>query len=142
MIKWFILIFCLPIATAFTAGVSPHKIHFGDAEALLILTTDVNTNFEIRGCDFSFLEIMRNGSLDYQRELTIRYDSSQNTGITNCTLQIFFMNKSFSPALSVPVSFPYTFGIIENSEEDFLLFPIILATVICIIAISLIIKYG
>ncbi len=108
-----LLIFVLSInfSHAFSVGVSPDKISFdnlnSEAKVMIFNSNDQELSYKIESCNFNFLEMLRNGTIksNSNRIITIRYNEELNKNISSCSIDLFFANKLYSTAFSIPLKF-------------------------------------
>lgn len=150
----------IPLSYAYSIGLSPDKIEFNKNEVSLIIFNPNNfvSNYSINGCNFNFIEFLRNGQINpnNKREIIIRYNSKLNKNITSCNLELFFGNNIYSTAFSIPITFTtinsnnnnsFFSNIFENNTEPQLekehlnIYTILIPFVIFIILLLIIIKF-
>ena len=112
-------IILIPLSYAYGIGLSPDKIEFNQNEASLIIFNPNNfqANYSINGCNFDFIELLRNGIImPYnEREVIIRYNPKLNKNITLCNLELFFGNNIYSTAFSIPLTFSNLYSNNDNN---------------------------
>jgi hypothetical protein len=103
------LIFLTDIAYSYTIAVSPDILTFTSPEEKLyvINTNEFAVNFSIEGCEGSYLELHRYGSIEPKttRSLLVRADMKNTSSISACNLDLYFSNNFFSTGISIPVKF-------------------------------------
>ncbi|MFT4303357.1 MAG: hypothetical protein ACMXYG_02230 [Candidatus Woesearchaeota archaeon] len=152
--NFFILIFFLFILIkpifAFNIGVSPGSIIILNEEKLfLINSNNYDINYEIKGCDYDFVEIIRKGTISKlsTRDLTLRVKNVNNK-VDSCNLNLFFSNDFYATAISIPVLISsihndnfFEFNSPDSINEKRNYIPIIIGVVLFLISLAVILFY-
>lgn len=106
-----LLLFPIVVATAcgYSIGLSPDKLIFTKNEQNLFIFNPNNfdVNYSIMGCEYDFLELLRDGIIqnNSKREILVRYNPKTNNNITNCSCDIVFSNSLYSTGFAVQLYF-------------------------------------
>jgi hypothetical protein len=112
--KYFILLLLILLLNflvvhSYGIGISPDKISFDTKEKSIFLLNPNNfdVNYSILGCDYQFLEFLRNGKISpkSKRVLLLRYNPALNNKTKNCSIDIIFSNPLYSTGFSVTLAF-------------------------------------